>query len=194
METKHKWLVSIPLVLAGALGAFVEWRLPGDPVTARAVAPDTGMAPGAPERTAVRGNTPTEGAAANQSAGRVDWPSVQASSAVSELSPPSAALLRAQVAENPHATPRGLLEFSHRLADKMTVARTDESSAKTLFPELASCVMGDGGAVSVRAVCLENAQRLGRIWPQRLSSSSQDLEARAPKNVLSIARSLEQDD
>jgi 6-phosphofructokinase 1 len=114
---------------------------------------------------------------------------------VQSIEPPSVEKLHQEVAQKPDEFPKSLLDFNKQISAHIKEAQKDEAKAGEFFPKLEECVMGgERIAISVRALCLQNATRLSRIWPRSLGERGSHLKAAAPANVIGVERDLESDD
>ncbi len=134
-----------------------------------------------------------------QAQSSVNPPSLQASSAHAlPFHPPSGKTLRDQVRENPHHPPRALLQFADQLAAEMEESKASPARAVRLFENLSSCVTAPEGRDSpppppqVQALCLNNAQRLGELYPESLKSNYLSLEKAANPETIRLRDALRQ--
>jgi hypothetical protein len=90
-----------------------------------------------------------------------------------------------QGGENPHMTPRVLLEFAHQLAGLMERAMDSEQEAGPVFAQLEDCA-GDPQSkevIQARLICLANASRLSKQYPDLLGKRYGLLAAKVPNLV-----------
>ncbi|MEO5969077.1 MAG: hypothetical protein ABIQ95_04050, partial [Bdellovibrionia bacterium] len=82
------------------------------------------------------------------------------------LAPPGLDQVRKEVQANPHLTPGSILEFASHLGSKMELALKSEEQGNLVFKELEDCTLNtiDYSPVSIRAVCLSNANVLGQRY------------------------------
>jgi len=107
---------------------------------------------------------------------------------VSELEP-ALEDLRKEVAENPHATPQGLIRFSEVLYLKQVEAEKSEEKAKEFFLELQDCALNKTGRESrnVEALCLLTAKNLKKKYAS-LNRSVEALESRVNPETARLTR------
>lgn len=105
---------------------------------------------------------------------------------------PTVEQVRAQAAENPHARPAILIEFSSRMARFMEVALSSEEAAERSAPELKKCIFSDPSEIveSARAICLVNFGRLVNVAP-RLESELDEVRRNVDPRVALIAQATE---
>jgi hypothetical protein len=73
---------------------------------------------------------------------------------------PKVEQLRAQVMQNPHDTPKALLDFADQMGERFDQAEKGEAEARQLMNELSDCVKDESQLpVQVKALCLANAKR-----------------------------------
>lgn len=118
-----------------------------------------------------------------------------ASSAMPEgLKPPSADRIRAEAAEDPHATPDSLLDFAEQLGARMEDALASREEAEDLFEELEDCVNTPEARTppSVRALCLDNAQKLSETYPNAFSSRYSTMEGKVDPDARKLSAALKE--
>lgn len=86
---------------------------------------------------------------------------------------PNPETYREQGAENPHTTPRVLIDFAHSIADRMEKAHDSKMEAEKLFSSLENCARSEG-LPQARAICVVNAGRLAEDWPDDSANESTD--------------------
>jgi hypothetical protein len=101
--------------------------------------------------------------------------------------------VREEVARNPHVTPKSLIFFASKMAQKFKIARTSEQNAREFYQELDECLASPElrGADSTQALCLRDAQRIAQIFPS-LHEQFDQLRSEAAPAVLGLLSSLNQ--
>lgn len=99
--------------------------------------------------------------------------------------PPAGEEVRDQAMQDPHSSPRALLDFAHSLSGLMVRAMESEDAAREGFGELETCVSDASGgtAVQARLICLANAKRLADQYPDALATRVTELERRNARLV-----------
>ncbi len=104
------------------------------------------------------------------------------------ITPPMRDHARKEVAENPHAAPKSLLNFANQIADRFDEVEKYPDQADHFMNELEECVRDSGNRMlSARALCLTNAEDLAAMFPQ-FSDRLNQLRASAPQDVADLAR------
>lgn len=111
-----------------------------------------------------------------------------------DLGLPSLHTYREQGTENPHQTPRVLIDFAHAIADHMEAAQNSKDEAKKLFSALEDCVQ-TAALPQARAICYVNEGRLTNEWreDQTLGFDTRydKLRQELPEDVERLVQALE---
>jgi hypothetical protein len=84
---------------------------------------------------------------------------------------PSSAVIQAELASNPHETPRAIIQFATSMAPQMELALHNEKYAGLFFATLEVCAgSGSETPAAIQVICLNNAERLVEKYPQTLGS------------------------
>ncbi len=105
------------------------------------------------------------------------------------LEPPRTEQVRREIENDPHRTPPSLLRFAERMGEKMDIARVEAVFARDFMGELENCVQSSEGALSAKALCLRNAERLAGSHPQ-LNPILERMRSRAPEEVRDLVMRL----
>ncbi len=95
---------------------------------------------------------------------------------------PSPIEMRAEVEKNPHQPPPSLARFAVEMGERLNDAEKSETKAADFLTELEGCVLDASQASTTRALCLANADRLGRKFGA-LNSRATELRGRVDPEV-----------
>jgi hypothetical protein len=95
-------------------------------------------------------------------------------------------LVKNEVQSNPHGAPRAIIHFAEILGQMMGKALNNESDAKTLIDELQECALTESADVTIRALCVSNAEKLSTAHNQ-LKWRSDKIRDSVPANILEMA-------
>jgi hypothetical protein len=100
---------------------------------------------------------------------------------------PSVRDMRADVEADPHAPSKSLVEFSAELAPRLREALQHPATAEVFFAELQDCVDGptQKEAPTIRALCLINLRRLGKV--PRLHEKAESAWSNADPEIRRLA-------
>jgi hypothetical protein len=100
---------------------------------------------------------------------------------------PSVRAMRADVEADPHAPSKSLVEFSAELAPRLREALQHPATAEVFFAELQDCVDGptQRDAPAIRALCLINLRRLGKV--PRLHEKAESAWSNADPEIRRLA-------
>lgn len=100
---------------------------------------------------------------------------------------PDSETVRDEVAQNPHRTPRSLIEFALTLGPLIDKAKKNLEDASLLMNELGSCSQDETVANSARALCVSNAEKLSKIHSS-LKENAEDIQMKASSDVRELVR------
>ena len=103
---------------------------------------------------------------------------------------PKLEIVRAEVAENPHVTPRAVIDFSLSLGDRMKAVHSEKDAA-LLLEELDTCATNPVHPTtqSIKSLCYISAERLAAKYPT-LQSRLAHLASRTNEQVRATAALL----
>jgi hypothetical protein len=105
---------------------------------------------------------------------------------------PSREALSAEVAKNPHETPRALIAFSISLHERLKAAIQEPDKAPEFFDQLENCVRApeQQGNTNVESLCLQTARRLSEKIPN-LTGRLAQLESGAEPEALKLSQAVD---
>lgn len=74
--------------------------------------------------------------------------------------------VKADVEKDPHSTPDSIVKFAKTMGPLMDKAYLSGDDAKVLINELHDCAVDNSVAQTARALCVSNADKLGKAHPQ----------------------------
>lgn len=120
-------------------------------------------------------------------------PELLGSSSAAREGRPTPQKVRAQAAENPHETPRVVMEFAGRVGELMKAAQASPEAARQASEQLKLCVGANSNEVveSSRALCLMSLEQLSKFQPQ-IKEAYQKARQAADHRVLLIAQAVDE--
>lgn len=73
--------------------------------------------------------------------------------------------VKEEVSNNPHSTPKSLTIFANKMGPLMEKAYNQKSDAQLLAGELINCANDKSVALSARALCASNMEKLSKVHP-----------------------------
>jgi hypothetical protein len=74
--------------------------------------------------------------------------------------------MKEEVASNPHTPPKSLNKFAKNMGPLMEKALKNGGDAGILINELHECAYDESVALSARALCVSNSEKLGNVHPE----------------------------
>lgn len=94
--------------------------------------------------------------------------------------------VKKEIKSNPHYAPRGIIHFAQTLGLLMEKGLKKESDAKILISELRSCALNESADVSIRALCVSNAEKL-TVPFSHLKGESDQIRESVPVKLVEMA-------
>lgn len=95
---------------------------------------------------------------------------------------PDQADVKKEVGINPHQTPESLVNFARALGPLMEKALKNHDDASLLVKELQDCALDEKVAYTARALCVSNAEKIGKTHPE-MKAKAEDLRANVSPDV-----------
>ena len=96
--------------------------------------------------------------------------------------------VRADVEKNPHKTPDSIIKFARTMGPLMEKAYTSGDDANVLINELHDCALDDSVAQTARALCVSNADKLAKTFPQ-MKDKATEIRANVSPEVRKLLES-----
>lgn len=175
MSSNTKRLVVVGVLLAGAAIGFFQ--------TKSAPAPENGVteSPVSTLPTDMPSSIPSVIVSSSPS------PGVESAEKISTFAP-TISTLREEVEKDPHRTPDSFHAFAAEMGRRMEAVQRTPEKAPQFFSELSECVKNPelASTPTVQALCLTNARRLGKKFPN-LKAEAEKLNAAATPEARRLA-------
>lgn len=96
--------------------------------------------------------------------------------------------VKAEARQNPHNTPKSLINFAERLGPLAEISLQNSKDAKRMTDVLAECVLDNTVAESSRALCLSIIDRLVENFP-KLQKKAAKIRELASSEVITLQKS-----
>ncbi len=96
--------------------------------------------------------------------------------------------VKTEVAENPHRTPKSLINFAEKMGPLVEKSLQNSDDATLLVDEFFNCALTESVAQTARALCLSNGEKLARIYPQ-LKEKIDKMRSNSPAEVIDLVNS-----
>lgn len=93
--------------------------------------------------------------------------------------------VKAEAGKNPHSTPRSLIKFAEELGPMMEKALNNSVDADLMMKEFFDCVADESIAVTARALCVSNAEKIAQNFPA-MKGKANDIESMASPEVTKL--------